>query len=46
LLLLENEALEDFEDVISITSSKENDAVVVGLAPNKFNYEDLNEAFR
>lgn len=44
LLLLEDQALEDFEQVVG--KEGEKNAVVVGLAPNKFNYESLNEAFR
>ncbi|VIO99440.1 haloacid dehalogenase-like hydrolase domain containing 2, putative [Brugia malayi] len=42
LLLLENAALEDFEDV----DVKEPNAVVVGLAPSKFTFASLNNAFR
>ncbi|XP_071942439.1 haloacid dehalogenase-like hydrolase domain-containing protein 2 isoform X2 [Antedon mediterranea] len=42
MLLLEDEALEDFEGI-----SQENlNSVVVGLAPGCFNYEKLNVAFR
>ncbi|XP_015590204.1 haloacid dehalogenase-like hydrolase domain-containing protein 2 [Cephus cinctus] len=42
-LLLDSNAMEDFEDLI-----KEGipNAVVVGLAPDKFHYEELNKAFR
>ena len=43
-LMVEKETMEDFE---GITSTTENpDAVVVGLAPSLFNYENMNEAFR
>ncbi|CAO3607817.1 unnamed protein product [Mucor hiemalis] len=42
MLLMEDEALEEFE---GINTTKPN-AIVVGLAPSKFNYEKLNEAFR
>ncbi|EFO18667.1 HAD-superfamily subfamily IIA hydrolase [Loa loa] len=42
MLLLENAALEDFTDV-DITKPN---AVVVGLAPSKFTFSSLNEAFR
>ena len=44
MLLLEEEALEDFQQVTGKPGDK--NAVVVGLAPNKFNYESLNDAFR
>ncbi|XP_076314910.1 haloacid dehalogenase-like hydrolase domain-containing protein 2 [Tachypleus tridentatus] len=40
-LLLEDEALEDFPD----TNTKNPNAVVVGLAPSKFNFNTLNDAF-
>ncbi|KAJ1673788.1 Haloacid dehalogenase-like hydrolase domain-containing protein 2, partial [Spiromyces aspiralis] len=43
LLLLEDTALEQFED---IDTSPPHNAVVVGLAPSKFNYYTLNQAFR
>ncbi|TWW66574.1 haloacid dehalogenase-like hydrolase domain-containing protein 2 isoform X2 [Takifugu flavidus] len=42
LLLLEESALEDFSGV----DTSEPNAVVVGLAPDRFNYQTLNEAFR
>ncbi|MCP9264548.1 Haloacid dehalogenase-like hydrolase domain-containing protein 2 [Dirofilaria immitis] len=42
MLFLENAALEDFIDV----DIKKPNAVVVGLAPSKFNFTSLNEAFR
>eukprot|EP00094_Tigriopus_californicus_P011181 TCALIF_10790-PA protein Name:"Similar to Hdhd2 Haloacid dehalogenase-like hydrolase domain-containing protein 2 (Rattus norvegicus)" AED:0.17 eAED:0.17 QI:65/0.25/0.2/1/0.5/0.6/5/0/227 len=41
MLLLEEEALEDFQDV----STDNPNAVVIGLAPSKFNYNTLTEAF-
>uniref|UniRef100_A0A8R1TYI5 Haloacid dehalogenase-like hydrolase domain-containing protein 2 n=1 Tax=Onchocerca volvulus TaxID=6282 RepID=A0A8R1TYI5_ONCVO len=42
MLFLENAALEDFTDV----DIKKPNAVVVGLAPSKFSFASLNEAFR
>ncbi len=39
---LEDEALEDFEGV----DVSDPDAVVIGLAPDKFNYIHMNTAFR
>ncbi|XP_043226785.1 haloacid dehalogenase-like hydrolase domain-containing protein 2 isoform X1 [Amphibalanus amphitrite] len=42
LLLLQPEALEDFDGV----NTEKPDSVLVGLAPDKFNYETLTEAFR
>lgn len=42
MLFLEEEALEDFQDVDTTNPN----AVVIGLAPTKFNYEYLNEAFK
>ena len=45
LLLLSPEALEDFEGLSCPTNEKPN-AVVIGLAPNEFHYDRLNEAFR
>lgn len=44
-LLLEDDALNDFESVLNDTNNQnENNksAVIVGLAPSKFNYETLN----
>lgn len=43
-LVLEDDAMEDFDGI----ESRENEpnAVVVGLAPSRFNYEHLNKAFR
>ncbi|KAJ8670741.1 hypothetical protein QAD02_002000 [Eretmocerus hayati] len=43
-LLIDDKAMEDFEDLVD--SSNPRNAVLVGLAPDKFNYEKLNEAFR
>ena len=42
LLLLEQDALSDFQGI----PSEDPNAVVVGLAPQCFNYETLNKAFR
>ncbi len=42
MLFLESGALEDFRDLDTTNPN----AVVIGLAPNKFDYENLNEAFR
>lgn len=44
LLLLEDAALEDFEGISR--NAEEINAVVVGLAPSKFEYESMNHAFR
>ncbi|KAK0088530.1 hypothetical protein PV325_011729 [Microctonus aethiopoides] len=44
LLLIDSAAMEDFEDLIK--PNEELNAVVVGLSPQKFNYEELNKAFR
>ncbi|KAI8644369.1 haloacid dehalogenase-like hydrolase domain-containing protein 2-like protein [Parasitella parasitica] len=41
-LIMEDEAMEEFKDV----NTANPNAVVVGLAPSKFNYEKLNKAFR
>lgn len=43
LLLIEPAAMEDFQDLV--TDDIPN-AVVIGLAPSKFNYDELNKAFR
>lgn len=43
-LLIDSAAMEDFEDLIKV--EKQYDSVVIGLAPEKFNYDDLNNAFR
>uniref|UniRef100_A0AAV2J045 Haloacid dehalogenase-like hydrolase domain-containing protein 2 n=1 Tax=Knipowitschia caucasica TaxID=637954 RepID=A0AAV2J045_KNICA len=42
LLLLEESALEDFTGI----DTSEPNAVVIGLAPDCFNYETMNKAFR
>ncbi|XP_014680038.1 PREDICTED: haloacid dehalogenase-like hydrolase domain-containing protein 2 isoform X2 [Priapulus caudatus] len=42
LLMLEKEAMEDFEGV----GTSDPNAVVIGLAPSCFNYSKMNEAFR
>ncbi|XP_069779924.1 haloacid dehalogenase-like hydrolase domain-containing protein 2 isoform X2 [Narcine bancroftii] len=42
LLLVDDSALEDFEGVIT----SDPNAVVVGLAPQHFNYDTMNKAFR
>ncbi|XP_043272966.1 haloacid dehalogenase-like hydrolase domain-containing protein 2 [Venturia canescens] len=44
LLLIDTAAMEDFEDLKK--SDSDLNAVVVGLAPEKFHYEELNQAFR
>ncbi|KAL0100308.1 hypothetical protein PUN28_019580 [Cardiocondyla obscurior] len=43
MLLIDPAAIEDFQDLV--TDDTPN-AVVVGLAPSKFNYDELNKAFR
>lgn len=45
LLLLSPEALEDFEG-LGCEKEENPHAVVIGLAPNEFHYERLNDAFR
>ena len=45
LLLLEEEAVKDWGDVESSNNAK-HDSVVVGLAPDHFHYQKLNEAFQ
>ncbi|XP_022327806.2 haloacid dehalogenase-like hydrolase domain-containing protein 2 isoform X1 [Crassostrea virginica] len=42
LLLVDDRALEDFHDI----ETKDENAVVIGLAPEKFQYNILNQAFR
>lgn len=44
MLLVANEALEDFSGICSDTEPK--DSVVIGLAPEQFQYSTLNDAFR
>ncbi|GAN11006.1 haloacid dehalogenase-like hydrolase domain-containing protein 2-like [Mucor ambiguus] len=41
-LIMEEAAMDEFKDI----DVADPNAVVVGLAPSKFNYEKLNEAFR
>ena len=41
-LMIHNNAIEDFAGV----DTSNPNAVLVGLAPNKFNYQDMNTAFR
>lgn len=43
LLLIDPAAMEDFQDLVT---NETPNAVVVGLAPSKFHYEELNKAFR
>ncbi|XP_011644510.1 haloacid dehalogenase-like hydrolase domain-containing protein 2 [Pogonomyrmex barbatus] len=43
MLLIDPAALEDFQDLVTEDTP---DAVVIGLAPSKFNYDELNKAFR
>ncbi|XP_049798008.1 haloacid dehalogenase-like hydrolase domain-containing protein 2 isoform X1 [Schistocerca nitens] len=45
LLLLDAQAEEDFAG-LGAPGEDEADSVLVGLAPDKFNYEELNTAFR
>ncbi|XP_033305947.1 haloacid dehalogenase-like hydrolase domain-containing protein 2 isoform X1 [Bombus bifarius] len=44
MLFIDPAANEDFDDLIRNDDKK--DAVVIGLAPDKFNYEKLTKAFR
>lgn len=43
--MVDDAALEDFAGFTDIKEEEKN-AVVVGLAPNMFNYNELNRAFR
>lgn len=43
MLLIDPAAMEDFQDLVTDDTP---DAVVIGLAPSKFNYNELNKAFR
>jgi HAD superfamily hydrolase (TIGR01458 family) len=45
LLFIDSNAEEEFED-LSSDSSMDYDSVVIGLAPEKFEYSKLNHAFR
>ncbi|OAD54120.1 Haloacid dehalogenase-like hydrolase domain-containing protein 2 [Eufriesea mexicana] len=44
MLLIDPAANEDFEDLIK--NNEKANAVVIGLAPDKFHYEELTKAFR
>lgn len=44
MLLVDKHALEDFTDIN--IGDKQHDSVVIGLAPEHFHYDKLNEAFR
>lgn len=44
MLLIDPAAIEDFQDLVKDETI--SNAVVVGLAPSKFNYDELNRAFR
>ena len=41
-LMLSESAMEDFSDI----SQEDPNAVLVGLAPEKLNYENMSQAFR
>lgn len=43
-LIIDKAAEEDFRTHLNVTS--DHNAVVVGLAPDQFHYENLNKAFR
>ena len=46
-LLVDDAALEDFESVVPVdTRPDDADAVLIGLAPDKFDYEYMNNAMR
>jgi hypothetical protein len=45
MLMVDDAALEDFSGLTDFKEEEQN-AVVIGLAPNKFNYGQLNKAFR
>jgi len=45
MLMVEDAALEDFSGLTDYKEEEQN-AVVIGLAPNMFNYRQLNKAFR
>jgi hypothetical protein len=45
MLMVDDAALEDFSGLTGIKEEEQN-AVVIGLAPNMFNYSQLNKAFR
>jgi hypothetical protein len=43
--MVDDAALEDFTGLTDVKEEEQN-AVVIGLAPNMFNYSHLNKAFR
>lgn len=43
--MVDDAALEDFAGLTDVKEEEKN-AVVIGLAPNMFNYSELNKAFR
>lgn len=43
MLLIDPAAMEDFQD---LATNDTPNAVVIGLAPSQFNYEELNKAFK
>ena len=45
LLLLQEEAVKDWGDV-ELSNNAQHDSVVVGLAPDHFHYQKMNEAFQ
>ena len=45
MLMVDDAALEDFTGLTDVKEEQKN-AVVIGLAPNMFNYSELNKAFR
>ena len=45
MLMVDDAALEDFTGLTDVKEEEKN-AVVIGLAPNMFNYSELNKAFR
>ena len=45
LLLLQEEAVKDWADV-ELSNNVQHDSVVVGLAPDHFHYQKMNEAFK
>lgn len=44
--LLSQDAMNDFPLIDTSSSSDVQNAVVVGLAPKEFNYENMNKAFK
>jgi hypothetical protein len=44
MLMVDDAALEDFSGLTNYGEEKQN-AVVIGLAPDMFNYSQLNKAF-